>query len=172
MDFGDYNERRSSILKNGRQRFEKLGKYWGKLSVLHEFKIPELQVNFADVKAFKFGNTIVKFPEPLFHRVEYSTLGWVISVVVEWQGKKLIHTIDLSGPVIEDYAVWIISENPDVLIVDGPMTYMLEYIMSSTTLRRAVKNMVRIFRSTNPEVIIYNHHLLRDPLFRERTSEV
>ena len=172
MDFGDYNERRKSILKKGSQRFENLRKYWSKLHVLHELNAPELHIKFADGKAFRFGKTVVRFTEPLFHGVEYSTLGWVLSVVIERNREKLIHTSDLSGPVIEDYADWIISENPDVLIVDGPMTYMLGYVMSSTTLRRAVSNMVRIIESIESEVIIYDHHLLRDPLFKERTSDV
>ncbi len=171
-DFGDYNERRQSILEKGSQRFENLRRYWSKLHFLHEIKVPKLQIKFADGKAFKFGKTTLRFTEPMFHGVEYSPLGWVLSVVIERNGEKLIHTSDLSGPVIEDYADWIISENPGVLIVDGPMTYMLGYVMSSTTLKRAVSNMVRILESIDPEVIIYDHHLLRDPFFRERTSDV
>ncbi len=172
IDFGDYNERRANILESGRKRFEKMRKYWTRLPKINELRVPELQVNFADGKAFKFGDTIVKFTEPLFHGVEYSSLGWVISVVIEWQGRKFIHTSDLSGPVIEDYADWIISENPDILVVDGPMTYMLGYVTSSITLKRAIENMIRILENAKPEVVIYDHHLLRDSLYRERTSNV
>jgi predicted metallo-beta-lactamase superfamily hydrolase len=33
-----------------------------------------------------------------------------------------IYTSHLQGPGIEDYAQWIIKENPDILILDGPPT--------------------------------------------------
>jgi predicted metallo-beta-lactamase superfamily hydrolase len=33
-----------------------------------------------------------------------------------------IYTSHLQGPGIEDSAQWIIKENPDILILDGPPT--------------------------------------------------
>jgi predicted metallo-beta-lactamase superfamily hydrolase len=51
-------------------------------------------------------------------------VGWVFSTVIEHGGQKLIHSSDLNGPIIEDYPEWTIRENPDLLVLDGPMTYM------------------------------------------------
>ena len=39
--------------------------------------------------------------------------------MIEYKEEKLIHTSDLNGPVIEDYAEWIIKEDPNILILDG-----------------------------------------------------
>jgi len=92
--------------------------------------------------------------------------------VVEYGGEKLIHSSDIDGPVIEDYAEWIIEEDPDVLILDGPMTYMLGFTLNQINLERALKNLCSIVERTSIELIIYDHHLLRDPKFKERTQKV
>lgn len=54
--------------------------------------------------------------------------------MIEHGGQKLIHSSDLNGPIIEDYPEWIIRENPDLLVLDGPMTYMRGYLLTETTL--------------------------------------
>jgi hypothetical protein len=135
-----------------------------------EFK--DTKVKFADGREFKLGKTKLRFTKPLFHGVEFSRVGWVFATVIEFEGKKLIHTSDINGPVIEDYAEWIIRENPHILILDGPMTYMLGYTLNLTNFRRTIENMLRIIKETETDVIIYDHHLPREPRFRERTREV
>jgi hypothetical protein len=104
--------------------------------------------------------------------IEFSRVGWVCSTVIEFKREKLIHTSDLNGPIIEDYAKWLIKENPDVLILDGPMTYMLGYTLNLINFRRTIGNMLRILGETETEIIIYDHHLPREPKFKERTKEV
>lgn len=93
-------------------------------------------------------------------------------MVLEHKGKKVLYSSDLQGPVIEDYADWIIKENPDVLVLDGPATYLLGYMLNQINLRRVIANMSTILRSLAPQMIIYDHHLLRDTLYRERLAEV
>ena len=96
----------------------------------------------------------------------------MFSTVIEYKGEKLIHSSDLNGPVIEDYAKWIIEENPDILILDGPMTYMLGYTLNMVNFRRCIENMLRIIKEADISLIIYDHHLPRESRFRERTKEV
>jgi len=139
---------------------------------IEEFDLGDIRVRFADGKEFLFGETKVRFSEPLFHGIEHSKLGWVISTVIEYGGKKLIHSSDVNGPIVEGYADWILSERPDVLILDGPMTYMLGYLLSRSNLERAIRNAVRIVEDFEGELMIYDHHLTRDPKFRERTEAV
>ena len=93
-------------------------------------------------------------------------------MVIEHAGEKLIHSSDLDGPIIEDYADWIVRENPDVLILDGPMTYMFGYTLTRTTLNRTIENAVRILKESNVDLVIYDHHLPREPKFKEFTSDV
>ena len=78
----------------------------------------------------------------------------------------------MCGPIIEDYADFIIKENPSVLILDGPMTYMFGYLLNKINLNRAINNAVRIIKEVDSELIIYDHHLPRENKFRERTKKV
>ncbi len=172
MNFGDYTERRNELLEKGRKWFFARAKNWCKYKRIPEFSFENIEVKFIDGRKFKFGKTKVRFTKPFFHGIEFSRVGWVCSVVVEYGGEKLIHTSDLNGPIIEDYADWIISEDPDYLILDGPMTYMLGYTLNLINFRRCISNACRILEESNPKLIIYDHHLPREPKFRERTYEV
>ena len=175
-DFGDYQERREELLKKGRERLARLKGWWQSqpwvdVEGLRAFG---LEVEFADGKSLRLGETTLRFSEPLFHGIEYSTTGWVIAVVIEHSGEKLLYSSDLEGPTIEDYAEWIIKEGPTYLILDGPTTYLLGYMLNRVNLQRAVVNARRIAEECKPKlrVMIYDHHLLRDVRYQERTAEV
>lgn len=45
-------------------------------------------------------------------------------------------------------------------------------MLNLINLRRAVENMCKIIRETDAELILYDHHLLRERLFKERVKEV
>jgi predicted metallo-beta-lactamase superfamily hydrolase len=139
--------------------------------------IPEIDAGrvkfkFPEGKEFYFGATRLRFTKPLFHGIEFSRVGWVFATIVERKNEKLIHSSDLNGPIIEDYAEWIIKENPDILILDGPMTYMLGYTLNLINFKRTLDNAIRIIKEADVKLIIYDHHLPREPRFRERTKEV
>jgi len=146
--------------------------FWRKGEWIKEGKIGDMTVRFADGGGFQKGETVIRFTEPLFHGGEYDRVGWVVALLIERRGKKLLYSSDLQGPVIEAYAEWIVRESPDVLILDGPPTYLLGYLFGQGDLQRAIKNAKAILEGTAPEVIIYDHHLPRDTKFRERTQEV
>ena len=170
--FEGYQRRREELLKKGEEWFWKRVEEWNSHPRIPEMRLGKTEIRFADRKEFRFGKTRIRFTEPLFHGIEFSRIGWVFSTVIEYKEEKLIHTSDLNGPVIEDYAEWIIRENPSVLILDGPMTYMLGYTLNLVNFRRCLENALRIVRETDARVIIYDHHLPREPKFRERTREV
>lgn len=171
-DYGEYSARKRELLEKGRKWFEERVKRWRKAPFIPELSFKECAVRFVDGKIMKFGETEIRFTEPMFHGIEYARVGWVIGTVITSEDHKLIHTSDLEGPVIEDQAQWIIEENPDILIVDGPSTYLIPYMLNMINLRRAVENMCRIVEEVDAELIIYDHHLVREPRFRERVKEV
>ena len=171
-DFGDYNRRRRELFKKGHKWFQNRAKNWNSAKLIPELKFKDLEVKFPESKEFKFGRTKLRFTPPLFHGIEFSRVGWVFATVIEYGSEKLIHSSDLDGPIIEDYANWIIRENPNVLILDGPMTYMFGYLTTRTTMNRAVANAVRVLRKTGVRLMIYDHHLPREPKFKEWTHEV
>jgi len=131
-----------------------------------------VRVVYPEGREFAFGGTRLRFTGPLFHGIEFSRLGWVFATVIEHGGEKLIHSSDLGGPIIEDYADWIIEEDPTYLILDGPMTYMLGYTLNMVNFRRALANARRIVEEVDFEFMVWDHHLPREPRFRERTREV
>ncbi|RLG73977.1 MAG: hypothetical protein DRO23_07855, partial [Thermoprotei archaeon] len=66
---------------------------------------------------------------------------------------------------------FIVNEKPELAIVDGPLTYMLGYRFSYEDLDRAIRNLKKIV-SSGVKTIILDHHLVRDPNYMERISEV
>ncbi len=171
-DFGDYNRRRKELFKKGREWFQNRVKNWNSAKLIPELKFRNVEVRFPEGKEFKFGRTKLRFTQALFHGIEFSRVGWVFATIIELDKEKLIYSSDLDGPIIEDYAEWIIHENPKVLILDGSMTYMYGYTLTRTTLKRTIENAKRIVEETDLELMIYDHHLPREPRFKERTREV
>ena len=172
IDYGDYQERKDELLAKGREWFKGAVDLWVKSEWVSEFSSDNTKVLFADGKTFGIGSTDPKFTKPLFHGIEYDRVGWVIGLVVECGGVKFLYTSDIQGPVLEDYAKWVIKEKPEILIMDGPPTYLFGYMVNRINLKRAIVNAKLIIQETSPEVLIYDYHLLRDIRYRERIGEI
>lgn len=126
---------------------------------------------YADGREFFHGDTVLRFSPPFPHGNERTRLGYVIMLSVERKGEKILHASDVSGPVYDKAADYIIEENPDVVIIDGPATIFLGWKMSYKDLERAEDNLLRIIRETDAHIIL-DHHLLRDLKYRERLKRV
>ena len=171
-NYGSYQKRKEEILRKGKVWLKKLVKKWKQEAWIDEEKLEKYRIYFADGKKFQIGATKVRFTPPLFHGIEYDRLGWVTALVVEREKVKLIYTSDLQGPIIEDYARWIVKEKPQILIMDGPATYLLGYMLNLINLQRSIDNLIYILDRISPRVIIYDHHLLRDHRYQKRITEV
>ena len=171
--YGDYAKRKKELISKGKKWFEGRVKKWNSYKRIPEMEFKECKVIFADSKKFKFGNTNVEFTKPLFHGIEFSRTGWVLSVVISSGSEKLLYTSDLQGPTIEDYAHWILEEDPNVLILDGPSTYLIPYMMNLINLQRCIENAITIIEETTKlELVIYDHHLVRERKYKERVQVV
>ncbi len=170
IDEGDYADRREELHKKWRKKFKKRTEMWNDKKHLKEPS--EYDIYFADGRCFTDGDTTVRFTEPLFHGIEYSKTGWIIAVVVEKEDEKFLYTSDIQGPTIEDYAHWIIEEDPDFLIMDGPATYLLGFMLNNFNFNRSIENAIRIIEETDTETILYDHHLTREKNFREKTQKI
>ncbi len=162
-------ERRTDLLRKWRKRFLGLARMWGKGPWVAEDSFAG-HIAYADGRTFQVGGTTVRFTHPLFHGVEYAGPGWVLAIVVEHGGVKLLYSSDLQGPLIEDYAAWIIEERPDVLILDGPATYLLGPFQSKANLERALRNCAWAVRETGAKLTVLDHHLVREPAFRVKAA--
>jgi len=123
------------------------------------------EIKIVDGQSIKFGNTKLDFSRPLWHGVERSKLGYVLMLAIK-EEEKVLFSSDISGPMIEKYASMIIKEKPDVLILDGPPTYILGYIMSYKNLARSILNIEKIVEKIEGKIIL-DHHLMRDYRYKD-----
>lgn len=126
------------------------------------------KVEYADSNKFSFGSTKIKFSPPCWHGPEKSKLGYVLMVSVDDGKTKVMHCSDVQGPVVNKTAEMIIEENPDVIIIGGPLSYMVGFRLSWKNLRKAENNFIKIMRKTNAKTIILDHHLLRDIRYKSK----
>ncbi len=126
-------------------------------------------LEFADGKEFVFKSTRIKFSPPVFHGTN-PRLGYVVEVCIEYNGEKFLHSSDVEGPSVKEQVNFILKEKPNVVFIDGPMTYMLGYRYSVKSYQESVKNLKEIAKVC--DVLVLDHHLLRDLNWRERVEEV
>ncbi len=136
-------------------------------------KLDELpkSIDFADGNEFEHGSTTIKFSPPVYHGTN-PKLGYVVEVSIACGGEKMVFTSDVEGPAVADQAEFILNENPDLLILDGPMTYMLGFRYSRKSLAFSIENINRIIKETSVKSILVEHHFMRDLKYKERIPEV
>jgi hypothetical protein len=83
-----------------------------------------------------------------------------------------MHCSDVQGPVVEETTKLILEEDPDLLIMGGPMSYQAGFRLSWSNLRKAEENLVRILEATKVRTMILDHHLLRDLRYKQRLARV
>lgn len=127
----------------------------------------EADVEVADGEVFTYGSTEIRFSKPHWHGVEGSKLGYVIMVSIEDGERCLLHTSDIDGPVLREVADEIIEVDSDILIIDGPPTYLLGFIFAYYNLARSIVNLCYIIEESRAETIVLDHHLVRDYRFPE-----
>lgn len=125
----------------------------------------------ADGKTFQLGKTTLQFSKPVYHGTN-PRLGYVVKVSIKHGNETLVFTSDVEGPSIPDQVQFILEEDPNILIVDGPMTYMLGFRYSYKSLEISNWNLVRAIKETKLHNLILDHHLLRDLKFKEKISPV
>jgi len=128
------------------------------------------QIEYSDGKEFKFGKTKIKFSKAVFHGAS-NKLGYVTEVLIDDGKTRFIHTSDVQGPVTEDQTRFILDNKPDILYLDGPLSYMLGFRYSYDNLDSAVKNLIKIFNKTKIKTLIIDHHFLRDKKWKERIDK-
>ncbi|MCR6669462.1 MAG: hypothetical protein NDF51_05640 [archaeon YNP-WB-040] len=129
------------------------------------------KISIADGNSFKFGGTLISFSKAVFHGTN-PRLGFVVEVSIRSGGEVFLYTSDVEGPSVDSQVEFILAEKPNILFVDGPMTYMLGYRYSNRSLKASIENLIRILSLRCVETLVLDHHLLRDLKYRERVSRV
>lgn len=115
----------------------------------------------ADDNTFNFGKTRVTVSKPVPHG-NTNKLGYVIMVRVTYEGSSIAFSSDVEGP-LNEYVVEFLSGS-DVVIVDGPPTYLVGNSYSGEEIEDAVNNLIKL--SLRSKKLIVDHHLLRDLNYR------
>ncbi|MHC1637341.1 MAG: MBL fold metallo-hydrolase, partial [Candidatus Nezhaarchaeales archaeon] len=126
---------------------------------------------YADGREIKVGSTIIRISEPIPHGVN-TKLGYVVMVSIYDGEQKLLFTSDVEGPSLEGQLNIILREKPDILIVDGPMTYMLGYKYSHADLEKSINNLIKVIHETPVKIMVLEHHLMRDMSYKQKMEQV
>ncbi len=114
----------------------------------------------SDGKKLHKGSTTIKFSEPVPHGPEQSELGWVIFAAISHGEDTVVFAPDVQGPVARSTAEALLREEPQILFLGGPPTYLAERAVSQEEFSIAKENM-KLLASRIPTIIL-DHHLLRD----------
>jgi predicted metallo-beta-lactamase superfamily hydrolase len=129
------------------------------------------KLEFSDGRNFQFDKTQIAFSKAVCHGTN-PRLGYVTEVSIKSGNEKFLHSSDVEGPSLQDQIDFILKEKPNVLFVDGPMTYMLGYRYSFKSLEISNSNLVKAIKETGLHTLVLDHHFLRDLNYKIRIKQV
>jgi predicted metallo-beta-lactamase superfamily hydrolase len=127
------------------------------------------KIEIADGNKVLEGETEILFSNPVFHGTN-DRLGYVVEVLIREEGNSFLFTSDVEGPSLEDQVKFVLDNRPKIVMIDGPMTYMLGYRYSQASLEASIQNLLRILEVV--ETLVIDHHLLRDLDWNKRIAKV
>ncbi|MEO0137504.1 MAG: hypothetical protein ABIL86_08240 [candidate division WOR-3 bacterium] len=114
----------------------------------------------ADGRSFNFGQTKITFSPPVYHG-QNNRLGYVLMVLIE-ENTRFVFSSDIQGPLVEEPVNFIIKNDPEILFLDGPSTYLVGSHYKKTDMECALNYLKKIISSTQIKDFVIDHHLLRD----------
>ncbi|MCS7132822.1 MAG: MBL fold metallo-hydrolase [Aigarchaeota archaeon] len=140
---------------------------WRAKIFLEELKKIDAKVEIADSREIKIGRCRVAFSKPVQHGND-SRLGFVLETLISSGGEKVVHSSDVEGFVGEVQIKFVLEHEPDMLICDGPMTYMLGSRFTEIELERSINNLLEIIKRGFLHELVIDHHLMRDLEWKSR----
>jgi predicted metallo-beta-lactamase superfamily hydrolase len=128
------------------------------------------KLEIADGKTFEFGDTKLKFSNPVFHGSKYTPLGWVLMTTIESGDEKVLFTSDVQGPIDDNALKMILAEKPHLIIVGGPPLYLAGFHVKDKDAEQGMKNLEEIVKTV--PITILEHHILREERWRELSKSV
>ncbi len=124
----------------------------------------------ADGRAFEFGETKLRFSEPVFHGPENSELGWILMLTIESADEKVIFASDVQGPTYTPTLAKILAENPQLVIIGGPPTYLAGFRVKDEHIETGMQNLKSLVE--NVPTTLLEHHTLRDEKWRSLSQPI
>lgn len=139
--------------------------------LIKNFRTLPRQVEFADAREFQFGTTMIRFSPAMPHGPD-TKVGWLVQASVREGGSCFLHTSDIQGASRPEHVTFIRAENPDLLYLDGPLTYLTNAEFGAEVFQTSIRNICNLIETTRIETMIIDHHLLRDPNWKSRIEAV
>ena len=128
------------------------------------------RIESADGKTFQFGETKLKFSDPVFHGPENTQLGWVLMVTIESADEKVMFASDVQGPIHTPTLNQILAEKPQLVMIGGPPTYLAGFRVKDEHIETGMQNLKTLVE--NVPTTILEHHTLRDENWRSQTQPI
>jgi len=163
--------------------------YWGKLVLVKSYRS---MVNFsqrrrgwmfkktggsyaekleiADSRTFEFGDTKLRFSDPVFHGPENSALGWILMATIEYDDERVLFASDVQGPIYGPTLDIILAEEPQLVIMGGPPTYLAEFRVKDEHIQQGMQNLENLVRKASTTIL--EHHILRDEKWRSLSQPI
>lgn len=129
------------------------------------------EIHYIDGKTQDFGETKLVFSPPVPHG-ENDLKGFVIGVAIQKGDKTFLFSSDVLGPCNDQSVDFIVKQNPNILYLDGPLTYLQESDPIREPLDKTLKRLRTIIDQTNLVSLIIDHHLTRDIDWREKMDSI
>lgn len=127
------------------------------------------QLNWCDDLSFSFGDTTIQFSPPVWHGEENTGLGYVVQCCIKYNDMTFVFAPD-SQCLNQSAINWILSQNPDLLLIGGPPIYLKGFRIKIETLDIAKNNLFRLVQ-TIPRILV-DHHLLRSLEWSDWLQEI
>jgi hypothetical protein len=124
----------------------------------------------ADGRLFKFGETTLRFSDPVFHGPENSELGWVLMASIGIADEKVVFASDVQGPMHVPTLNWILAEKPQLVILGGPPTYLAGFKVADECIELGMQNLKCLVE--NVPTTVLGHHTFRDEQWRSHVQPV
>lgn len=118
-----------------------------------------------DSSTFTLDRLVIELSKPVWHGEPGSRVGKVLMVRILCEGDSLIFTSDVQGPADPD-AISILRSwskpRPNLIVLGGPPTYFSGILVAEDAVRKGLDGLEIVLRDVRPEVLVVDHHLLRD----------
>ncbi|BFH72721.1 MBL fold metallo-hydrolase [Sulfurisphaera javensis] len=139
---------------NNSQKFRRAPKF------LKAIKDKPKKIEIADGKEFTFGSTKIIFSNAVPHGAD-ERLGYVVQVGITDKDGTVLFTSDIEGAPKDQHVEFTKKIQPNIIIIDGPLSYLLGRALSKEDLDKSIRNMEFIVKNGLQYAII-DHHVLRD----------
>ncbi len=129
------------------------------------------KVEYADGNSYQFGKTQICCSPAVPHGAD-SKLGCVFEIFIQEGNETFLFTSDVEGPNTVEQLSFILEKSPNIVYLDGPMTYMLGFRYTREQLEKAISNMQKILSLPSLKTLIVDHHLLRDAKWDQHIAPV